>query len=133
MALSAKYAELISAAQSSGIANLQVREQDGVLYVDGDAPSEAAKQQLWDIYSKIDPEFRGGDLVMKIDLLPGATPAAPAAVEEYEVVSGDNLSKIGHKFGLSWKELYEANKELIGSDPNKIFPGQKLKVPAKSA
>ena len=127
--LQAKYGELISAAQSSGVANLLVREQDGVLYIDGEAPSEAVKQQLWDIYGRLDPEYRGGDLVMKVTVAPGAA----AAVEEtYEVVSGDNLSKIGKHYDLSWKELYDANKDVIGDDPNKIFPGQKLRIPKKA-
>ncbi len=128
MSLQTKYAEIIAAAQSSGVANLLVREQDGVLYIDGEAPSEAAKQQLWDIYGRIDPEFRSGDMVMNVTVAAGA---APAAAAEYEVASGDNLSKIGSKFGLSWKELYDANKDVIGDDPNKIFPGQKLSIPAK--
>lgn len=129
MALQEKYAELVAAAQSSGVANLQVREQDGVLYIDGEAPSEAAKQQLWDIYGRIDPEFRAGDLIMNVSVAAGAAAAAPTG-QEYEVASGDSLSKIGSKFGKSWKEIYDANKEVIGDDPNKIFPGQKLTIPA---
>jgi uncharacterized protein YgiM (DUF1202 family) len=58
MALQQKYAELISRAQSSGVSNLQVREQDNVLYVDGTA--------LWSIYERLDPDFRGNDIVMNI-------------------------------------------------------------------
>jgi nucleoid-associated protein YgaU len=58
----------------------------------------------------------------------GATPAP--SQQEYEVVSGDNLSKIGKKYGMGWKEIYEANKDLI-KDPDLIQPGWKLKIPAK--
>ena len=68
MALQDKYKELVDAASSSGVANLQAREQDGVFYVDGDAPSGAVKDQLWDIYGKIDPDFRSGDLVLNINV-----------------------------------------------------------------
>ena len=46
---------------------LAVREQDGVLYIDGDAPSGAVKDQLWNIYGQIDPNFSGGDLVMNVN------------------------------------------------------------------
>ncbi|HRH47255.1 MAG TPA: SH3 domain-containing protein [Panacibacter sp.] len=68
MALQDKYKELTDAATASGVTNLQVREQDGVLYIDGDAPGGAAKDRLWDIYNKIDPDFRAGDLVMNINV-----------------------------------------------------------------
>jgi uncharacterized protein YgiM (DUF1202 family) len=66
MALQQKYAELINAAKTAGISNLQVREQNNVLYIDGNAPSGAVKDQLWAIYNKIDPDFRGGDLVLDV-------------------------------------------------------------------
>jgi nucleoid-associated protein YgaU len=48
--------------------------------------------------------------------------------QEYVVVKGDNLTKIGHKYGVSWKEIYEANKDII-KDPDLIQPGWKLKIP----
>jgi uncharacterized protein YgiM (DUF1202 family) len=68
MALQDKYKELIDTANSSGVSNLQVREQDGVLYIDGDAPNGAAKDSLWNIYNKIDPDFRAGDLVLNVNV-----------------------------------------------------------------
>src|SRR5678809_1161949 len=68
MALQEKYKQLIDTATSSGVGNLQVREQDNVLYIDGEAPSGAVKDKLWDVYNKIDPDFRAGDLVMDINV-----------------------------------------------------------------
>lgn len=68
MALQDKYQELLDAANASGVANLQAREQDGVLYIDGEAPSGKVKDQLWDIYGKIDPNFLSGDVVMNINV-----------------------------------------------------------------
>jgi uncharacterized protein YgiM (DUF1202 family) len=68
MALQDKYKELIDAAQASGTANLQVSELDGVLHINGEAPNGAAKDKLWDIYGKIDPNFLTGDLVMNINV-----------------------------------------------------------------
>jgi len=128
MALRAKYQQLIDAANQSGVTNLQVREQNNVLYIDGDAPSEDVKKNLWDLYNKIDPDYRAGDLVLNVNSLGGST-AAPRQ-QEYEVVSGDSLSKIGKKYGVAWKEIYEANKDLI-KDPDLIQPGWKLKIPTK--
>lgn len=128
MKLQDKYAELINTAKSAGVKNLQVREQENVLYIDGQAPSAEIKQRLWDVYGKIDPNFRSADVVMNVAVSP-ITPAP--AMQEYEVVKGDNLSKIGKRYGVSWKEIYEANKNII-SDPDLIQPGWKLKIPQKA-
>lgn len=128
MKLQDKYAELISTARTTGVKNLQVREQENVLYIDGQAPSQDVKQKLWDVYGKIDPNFRSADVVMNVAVSP-ITPAP--AMQEYEVVKGDNLSKIGKRYGVSWKEIYEANKNII-SDPDLIQPGWKLKIPQKA-
>lgn len=49
------------------------------------------------------------------------------------VVSGDTLSKIAkHEYGdaSAWHKIFDANKDIL-KDPNKIFPGQKLKIPPK--
>lgn len=121
-----KYQRLIDTATESGVQNLQVRQQDNVLYIDGTAPSEEIKQKIWDVYNEIDPDYRGGDLVLNIT----ATGAAAAGADEYTVVKGDNLSKIGERHGVSWKEIFEANKDVI-KDPDLIQPGWKLKIPKK--
>lgn len=59
--------------------------------------------------------------------------ASSTASKIYEVVSGDSLSKIAKReYGNAklWPRIFEANKDLL-KDPNKIFPGQKLKIPPK--
>ena len=72
MALRAKYQQLIDAANQSGVTNLQVREQNNILYIDGQASTGESKDKLWNIYNQIDPDFRAGDLVMNIDVAAGA-------------------------------------------------------------
>ncbi len=79
MALQDKYKELTNAAATAGVGNLQVREQDGVLYIDGEAPSGAVKDQLWDIYNRIDPNFLAGDVVMNVNVA-AAAPGSRAKV-----------------------------------------------------
>lgn len=66
MSLQEKYKELINAAQSSG--DVTTTEQGGVLYVKGQANSGTAKDKLWEIYGKLDPNFLTGDVVMDIDV-----------------------------------------------------------------
>jgi uncharacterized protein YgiM (DUF1202 family) len=68
MALQEKYKQLIDAAKSSGVSNLQVREQNNVLYIDGAAPSGGVKDKLWNIYNTIDPDFRAGDLILNVNV-----------------------------------------------------------------
>lgn len=81
MALQDKYKALTDAAASAGVSDLLVREQDGVLYIDGTAPSGTAKDQLWNTYGQIDPNFSGGDLIMNINV------AKDAAVTKVKVIT----------------------------------------------
>ena len=51
----------------------------------------------------------------------------------YVVQPGDSLSKIAKNKlgdGNAWKQIFDANTDIL-KDPNKIFPGQKLKIPKK--
>lgn len=82
MALEQKYQELINAAKSSGVKNLQVREQNNVLYIDGEAPSGAVKDNLWSIYNKIDPDFKAGDLVLNITVSAASGSKAKVTTQE---------------------------------------------------
>ena len=73
MALQNKYKKLTDAATAGGITDLKVREQDAILYIDGTAPSGAVKDQLWNIYDSIDPNFTAGDLVLNVQVDVAAT------------------------------------------------------------
>src|SRR5690349_7890792 len=79
MSLQDKYKDLLTKAQSSGINDLNAREQDGVLYIDGTAPSGNVKDELWNTYGKIDPDFLSGDVVMNINVST-AVPGSKAKV-----------------------------------------------------
>src|SRR3954467_3587072 len=67
MALQDKYKELIDTAKNSGVRNLQVSEQNNVLHLTGEAPNGQVKDSLWDVYNKIDPDYRSGDLVLDVN------------------------------------------------------------------
>ena len=57
----------------------------------------------------------------------------PVAAETYTVAAGDTLSKIAKRFygkASKWRAIHEANKDII-ADPDRIFPGQVIKIPAK--
>ena len=75
---------------------------------------------------------------------PGPTPApspapspapAPQPSGEYTVARGDTLSNIAAREygnGDFWPTIYNANRALIGGNPNVIFPGERLTIPPKS-
>ena len=49
------------------------------------------------------------------------------------MAKGDNLWKIAEKYlgsGARNKEIFEANRPML-SDPDKIYPGQVLRIPAR--
>lgn len=61
-------------------------------------------------------------------------PAAPVAPQAsvagtYTVVSGDTLGSIADAYGIDWETLYAANTDTV-ADPNLIFVGQTLNIPA---
>ncbi|RPJ44611.1 MAG: LysM peptidoglycan-binding domain-containing protein [Betaproteobacteria bacterium] len=59
--------------------------------------------------------------------------SSSTATKIYEVKSGDSLSKIAKaEYGNAnaWNKIFEANKDIL-KDPDKIYPGQKLKIPPK--
>ena len=68
---------------------------------------------------------------------PAAAPAArhlaevPLSGESYTIQSGDTLSKIADKLNIAggWQLLADANASTI-SDPDVVFPGQVLQLPA---
>lgn len=82
MAVQTKYAELIEAAKQSGIRNLQVREQDQVLYIDGEAPNGQVKDQLWNVYNRLDPDFKSGDVVLDVKVADMASGTKAKVVTE---------------------------------------------------
>ncbi|RMF57212.1 MAG: LysM peptidoglycan-binding domain-containing protein [Calditrichaeota bacterium] len=73
-----------------------------------------------------DPDLIYPDQIFKIQRESGP--------DEYLVGRGDNLSKIAGSIDIlgdptKWRQLYEANKDVIGDEPSLIYPYQVLKIP----
>ncbi|MBK7932066.1 MAG: LysM peptidoglycan-binding domain-containing protein [Pyrinomonadaceae bacterium] len=124
MSVQEKYQSLLELANANGT-TYELSEGDGVLHITGNAPDEAAKAALWAQYEAIDPDFSGGDLILNISTGSGD---AGGGANTYTVVSGDSLSKIGSKYGIPWKAIWDANRDIL-NHPDKIYPGQELKIP----
>lgn len=61
------------------------------------------------------------------------TSPTPSSSQTYTVVKGDCLWNIAKKFygsGAKYTVIYNANKSVISSNPNLIYPGQVLTIPA---
>lgn len=122
MSLQEKYQGILDLANENGT-TYELSGDDSVLHIDGTAPSDDAKAALWAKYEELDPNFASSDLILNI-----TTAEAAAAGNTYTVESGDSLSKIGAKYGIAWKAIWDANRDILHS-PDKIYPGQELKIP----
>ncbi|WP_374440773.1 SH3 domain-containing protein [Epilithonimonas sp.] len=68
MSLQDKYASVVSAAQSAGLSDLSVQEQDGVLYITGKASSSASKDTVWNALGTIDPSYTATDINIDVQV-----------------------------------------------------------------
>lgn len=61
------------------------------------------------------------------------TSPEPETTQTYTVVKGDTLWAIAKRYygnGSKYTVIYSANKSVIGGNPNLIYPGQVLTIPA---
>jgi LysM repeat protein len=135
-----KYATVLSIIQQQQVRLSHIHIQDNKFFLQGVAPSEGAKNKVWDQIKLVNPNW-SQELIADIAVDPSAEPAPssqsgsqpPASAgRTYTVQSGDTLSKISKQFYGSANEymkIFEANRDIL-SDPNKISPGQTLKIPA---
>ncbi|MDR1744004.1 MAG: SH3 domain-containing protein [Dysgonamonadaceae bacterium] len=65
MALIEKYKEIVDIAQQYGAT---ITDSGNVLKIEGSVPSADLKNKLWDIYDRIDPNFKSGDLVLNVNV-----------------------------------------------------------------
>ena len=112
----------------SGIKNLQVGFDDGVATLSGECMNEATRDAAVLMAGKI----QRVEKVVADDLVyPEPPPEEKEKVEYYVIVSGDTLGAIAKRYygsASKYTRIHEANRELI-PDPNKIYPGQKIRIP----
>ncbi len=111
------------------IENLNVFKEDDVVSIDGlaDNQEDVAKAVL------IAGNIKGVSKVIFDEMKIKGSEDEILEFEEvyYDIVSGDNLSKIAKKFygnGNKYMVIFNANKEVI-KDPDKIYIGQKIRIP----
>ena len=130
MGLRDKYAYAIQTAKGKFHGNAEERE--GKLYFKGTVATDAERNELWNAIKTI-PDWQK-EIVADIQVTGGgggAAAAAPAA-RTYTVQAGDTLSKIAKDHlgnANAYMKIFEANKDQL-TDPDKIKPGQVLKIPS---
>lgn len=94
--------------------------------ISSSAPAAAPQQENWGnrgyITSNQTPESGAGQVV------------PVESMEQYTVQKNDTLQKISQKYyGTTkrWHKIFEANADVLKA-PNKIYPGQVIKVPVEA-
>jgi nucleoid-associated protein YgaU len=130
MSLRDTYAYAIQTSKGKFHGNAE--ERDGQLHFKGTVATEAEKNEIWTAIKTI-PTWQK-DIVADIQVTggPAAAPAAAsAAAKTYTVKAGDTLSAIAKEHlgnAGAYMKIFELNKDQL-SDPNKIKPGQVLRLP----
>jgi len=111
--------------------NPAVGFDNGVVTISGEAADQATKEKIVLALGNV----RGvGQVVDNMTIRGAAEAEAEEAAAEgrfYTVERGDSLSKIAKAMygdAMKYPTIFEANKPML-SDPNKIYPGQVLRIP----
>lgn len=139
MGLRDKYSQAVMTAKQLGMEG-SAEERDGKLHFNGTVKSEDEKNKIWNALKTV-PDWQK-EVMADIRVKPGAqqqpaqsipqpTPAK-AAMKTYTVQSGDTLSEIAKRelgSANKYMDIFNANRDQL-NDPDKIKPGQVLKIPA---
>jgi nucleoid-associated protein YgaU len=132
-----KYASALTEANQQQIRLSHIHIQDNKLFIQGEAPSEQAKNRVWDEIKRVNPNW-AQEVIADITVSAsegrtmGAGVGSTGQAQTYTVKAGDSLSKISKAVygnASDYMKIFEANRDVL-SDPNKISPGQNLRIPA---
>src|SRR5215471_11740297 len=132
--LKQKYQTVLNAIEQQQVRLQNLHVEGDKLVIRGTAPSDQAKNAVWDQIKLVDPS--ASDLMADITVDQSRQQAAAAGSpqggrtggQSYTVKSGDTLSKISEQFYGSSNEymrIFYANRDKL-SDPDKIQAGQQL-------
>jgi nucleoid-associated protein YgaU len=137
-----KYKSALDAVRQNGVVLSHVNMQDNKLFIQGAAPSEEAKNAVWNQIKSVDSTYNDliCDLTVDPSLAPakaqtaaaGASAGGRTASRTYKVQPGDSLSKIAKEFygdATKYQRIFEANRDKL-ENPDKIQAGQELVIPS---
>ena len=124
MTMKAKYQALLELGESLEIQNGDVREEDGILKVWGQAKTPYEKDLLWDKIKEI-----GGE--NPTDIMADITVADDSVYHRHVVSSGETLGKIAKQYygdAMKYTDIFAANSDIL-KNPDLIYPDQELIIP----
>lgn len=132
--LKQKYQTVLNSIEQQGVRLQNLHVEGDKLFIRGAAPSDQAKNAVWDQIKLVDPS--ASDLIADISVQPqqaaavGSQGGRPGG-QTYTVKSGDTLSKISQQFygnAHEYMRIFYANRDKL-SDPDRIQAGQRLIIP----
>jgi LysM repeat protein len=141
--LKTKYASALDTIKQKGVVLSHLHVQDDKLFIEGAAPSEDVKNEVWNQIKAADATFSDLTCELTVDTsLPQPAAPAPAAAaaaagagtagpKTYTVQSGDTLSGIAKQFyghAGEYMKIFNANKDKL-TNPDVIRDGQELVIP----
>lgn len=139
--LKGKYQTVLNEIQQQNVQLQNLHVQDNKLFIRGTAPSEDAKNGVWDQIKLVDQNWEN-DLICDISVDESKAQAAAASAgggdggssgQTYTVKPGDTLSKIAREFYGSpsqYMKIFYANQDQL-DDPDHIRAGQELTIPSE--
>jgi len=136
--LKQKYQSVLSMIQQKGVKLAHMHVQDNKLFLQGAAPSDQIKNEVWTAIKSVDSSY--SDLTC--DLTVDSSLPQPAAAQSsgtadrmrtYTVKAGDSLWKIAEQFygkGTEYTKIIAANAGKLKDEKTVIHPGDVLNVPA---
>ena len=96
MALMDKYSALVSLAKQHGVS---VNEEKGVLRIIGDVPNGDVKDKMWEVYGKIDPNYKSNEVMLNV---------------EVKSVEGDKVKVVTQSGNLNIRKGPGTEEQVVG-------------------
>jgi LysM repeat protein len=128
--LRTKYQSVLNTIESEDVQVRNLHVEGDKLFIKGVAPSEDAKNRVWDQIKQVDTNYKDLNADISVNPSLGVSQTASGA-ESYTVKSGDTLSEISRQYygnPNEYMRIFYANRDKL-NDPNQIQVGQQLVIP----
>ncbi len=130
-----KYQKALDTIKQEGVQLTHLHVQDNKLFIQGAAPSQEIKNNVWNQIKAADNSYSDLTCDLTVDSsLPQpqtATSSPSTGGRTYKVQPGDTLSKIAKEFygnANDYNRIFEANSDKLDS-PDNVRAGQELVIP----